>query len=185
MQLLALFPILISTLPLISARNIPRAPRDGFPQPYQANITPECTSFYKVQQGDNCYELVVNRFKNFTFDEFYAWNPDVATERLDCSNLLLNYWVCVGVNNKTTPPTTTSTPLPTATCTGTAVSTPTPTQPGMVQCCKKFYKVIENDTCVLVETKFKITDADFRKWNPSIDKDCFNLLKDHNVCVGM
>ncbi|KAF2790877.1 carbohydrate-binding module family 50 protein [Melanomma pulvis-pyrius CBS 109.77] len=134
--------------------------------PHQPNIISTCTTYYRVAEGDYCL-AIVTKYGNFTLNDFYTWNPDVGT---DCSNLLLNNYVCI---NAPKPATTTKT------------STPVPTQPGTISCCKTFYKVVKNDSCVGVENKFKISDGNFRKWNTGIDKDCFNLQENSYVCVGV
>lgn len=80
-------------------------------------------------------------------EDFYAWNPAVGVD--SCTNLLPDYYVCVGLGGTTTTPVTTapattapattnntSGPVTTATSltgppttsAGGAVSTPTPTQ---------------------------------------------------------
>lgn len=92
------------------------------------------TAYYKVATGDNCFKLMTT-FGNFTLADFYSWNPDVGN---DCSNLLLNYYVCIN-GGKTTPTgTPTSTPSKTSTSvtpTSTCPAEPSPVQPGIVNCC--------------------------------------------------
>ncbi|KAF2468645.1 uncharacterized protein BDR25DRAFT_373331 [Lindgomyces ingoldianus] len=163
----------LASATLTTGLNIPRDDPNGtFPNPHQPHIISTCTSFYKVQTGDNCWALTV-KFGNFTLDDFYFWNPDVPTPKMDCSNLLLNYYVCI--SNTTTP-----------TCGGTPVATPALVQPGIYYCCtRKFYEVVEGDTCVAVEKKFDLSDNIFRRLNTGIDANCYNLMLGYNVCVGI
>ncbi|ORY12851.1 hypothetical protein BCR34DRAFT_600334 [Clohesyomyces aquaticus] len=177
-----------------TALNIPRQDPSTFPQPHQPHIISNCNAFYLVKSGDFC-QKIVNTYKNFTLDDFYTWNPDVPTPKRDCSNLLANYYVCVGTDS-TMPTTTTTTASPTTTTTtSTATSTstpggcpspPSPIQPGItfINCCSKFYFVERGDTCVAIEKKFGFSDNIFRHLTQGIDPDCYDLEAGYYVCVG-
>lgn len=128
--------LLLCSASLAVGALIPRS--DTAPDPHQPNIIPTCTAYYKVVTGDTCI-IIRSVYKNYTLPQFYSWNPDVGT---DCSNLLLNYYVCI---NGRTPTTTTSSTTEAPTLTSSTTTTPppstcppepVPTQPGTINCCK-------------------------------------------------
>lgn len=41
-----------------------------------------------------------------------------------------------------------------------AINTPTPIQPGMVNNCNSFYKVVSGDTCENIQNKYQISLSD-------------------------
>ncbi|PHH67065.1 hypothetical protein CDD81_4460 [Ophiocordyceps australis] len=66
------------------------------------------------------------------------------------------------------------------------VPTPSPLQPGTIAGCKAFYKVQENDHCIEVAKKNKISLPDFLKWNPLVGGEaCTNLWLGYYVCVSV
>ena len=61
-----------------------------------------------------------------------------------------------------------------------------PTQPNTVSNCNKWYTVKSGDSCFTVETEFKISHADFLKWNPDVSDDCItNFWVKNAYCVGI
>ncbi|KAI0476852.1 hypothetical protein F4859DRAFT_65195 [Xylaria cf. heliscus] len=63
------------------------------PQPTQPGMTANCNNFAIVDSSsETCSDIA--SAAGITLTEFYAWNPAVGNT---CSNLLVNYWVCVGV----------------------------------------------------------------------------------------
>jgi LysM repeat protein len=62
------------------------------PTPFQAGMVANCRKFYLVRPGDGCYNIATAYGISLT--ELYDWNPAVRT---DCSVLLANYFVCVGL----------------------------------------------------------------------------------------
>lgn len=138
--------------------------------PTQPNVTKDCKAWYKVVSGDGC-QIIVDRFKTFTLQQFYSWNPDVGNT---CAGLPLDTYVCVGV---TGTPTTTQAPDP---------SKPTPTQPNVTKDCKAWYKVVSGDGCQIIVDKYKtFTLAQFYSWNPDVGSTCGGLPLDTYVCVGV
>lgn len=53
----------------------------------------DCGAFHLVVSGDYCADIASNA--NITVDKFYTWNPTVGTS---CSDLWLDYYVCVGIS---------------------------------------------------------------------------------------
>ncbi|KAH1561607.1 hypothetical protein KXX28_005546 [Aspergillus fumigatus] len=87
---------------------------------------------------------------------------DQVFSRLKCTNLGLDYYVCVHV--------------PSATTGG---------LPGIVSNYAKFYQVKSGDSCWSIENAAGITLAQFRSWNTQIDESCTNLWVDYYVCIGV
>ncbi|KAK8076333.1 LysM domain-containing protein [Apiospora phragmitis] len=62
---------------------------------------------------------------------------------------------------------------------------PGPTQPGTVSSCTKWHIVKDTDTCASLEATYKISHADFLKWNPAVSSDCLsNFWPDYAYCVA-
>jgi len=172
------------------------------PSPTQEGIIKTCNKWHLVVKDEFC-QTVVDKEK-ISLENFYKWNSAVGT---DCKGLWLGYYVCVGVSGGTTttkkptattkkPTTTTKKPTTTAkkptTTTKKETSTTTKsappavkTQPGVVSKCKKFHKVASGEGCWAVENKYKITHANFAKWNPMLDDTCSNMWLGYSVCIGV
>lgn len=95
---------------------------------------------------------------------------------VECSNLWLDYYVCVHVPGATT----TTAPKPTSEPSG-----PTPQMPGIVSNCKTYHLIKDGDSCYSINTAAKITLAQFRSWNTQVDASCSNLWLGYYVCIGV
>ncbi|KAF2731444.1 hypothetical protein EJ04DRAFT_394902, partial [Polyplosphaeria fusca] len=152
------------------------------PSPTQSGLISTCTRFYKAKSGDTCQKLV-DRYGTFTLSQFQKWNPAVGA---DCSGLWVDYYYCIGIPGTPTSKTTKSTPkstkppTPTQTCNPKA---PEPTQPGAVCGCAKWHKVVDGNTCETIEKQYRISKAEFNKWNPKVGADCKTLWLGYYVCV--
>lgn len=146
------------------------------PTPIREGTTSSCTQFHFVVKGDTCATLGTKY--SISFAQILAWNPAVGTA---CDGMWLNTYVCV---KATGGPTTTikSTSTPTK---GNGVTTPTPTQPGMATNCKSFHKVAKGDGCQAIADRYKITLANFKKWNTAVGTNCELMWLDAYVCVGV
>lgn len=103
--------------------------------------------------------------------------------KTDCSNLWLDYYVCVHTPGASTPPTTTTTitsKAPEPTSTG-----PEPQMPGIVANCKKFYKVKSGDGCAAIAKANGISLTQFLAYNTAVDSSCSNIWLDYYVCTGV
>ena len=151
------------------------------PTPTQSPFIDNCNKFYLVKSGDGCEAIAAAN--GISFDQFYTWNPAVG----QCANLWPTYYVCVGIIGFTPTPKPSTTPAPTTTkATPTnGITTPTPIQSGMVSNCDSFYKVVTNDGCEAIASKYGITPAQFYAWNPFIGSNCANLWPDNYVCVSI
>ncbi|KAF9890423.1 hypothetical protein FE257_005828 [Aspergillus nanangensis] len=138
------------------------------PGPTQPGIPANCDKFHQVVSGDQC-DTIAAKY-GITEAQFKALNPNVDAS---CSNLWLDYYVCVH-----TPGTTTTDPAPEPTG-------PTPQMPGIVTNCKTFYQVKSGDSCYTINTAAGITLAQFRTWNTLIDAGCSNLWVGYYVCTGI
>ncbi|OTB05506.1 carbohydrate-binding module family 50 protein [Hypoxylon sp. CI-4A] len=143
-----------------------------FAAPLEARqgYTSNCSATYTVKSGDSCLAIVNQYNGAFSLDDFYSWNPEIAS---GCYNLYPGEQVCVGVKSTTTPP-----PPPTSGC-------PAPVLSGLAADCDACYKVVEGDSCYAVDAAHGISLADFLAWNPSVDAGCTNLQIGYNYCVGV
>ncbi|KAI0882797.1 carbohydrate-binding module family 50 protein [Annulohypoxylon maeteangense] len=128
-------------------------------QGYVAN----CNKTYSVVSGDTCNAIIGKLGNTFTLEQFYSWNPQVAS---DCHNLYPGETVCVGLAPA-------------------QPACPAPTQPGLVSNCVACYKVVEGDYCYAIAQAKGITVANFLLWNPSVNSACTNLVIGYNYCVGV
>ncbi|KAE8143473.1 hypothetical protein BDV38DRAFT_292055 [Aspergillus pseudotamarii] len=140
-------------------------------EPTQPGVPSNCDKFHLVTSGDQCDTIAAEY--GISEAQFKAWNPNIES---NCSNLWLDYYVCVHVPGATT--TTSSLPEPTSTG-------PQPQMPGIVSNCQTFYKVKSGDDCYSIETATGITLDQFRSWNTQIDASCSNLWVDYYVCTGV
>ncbi|GIJ90277.1 hypothetical protein Asppvi_009231 [Aspergillus pseudoviridinutans] len=62
------------------------------PEPQMPGIVSNCAKFYQVKSGDTCYTMEIAA--GFGFDQFRSWNTQIDAT---CSNLWVDYYVCVGV----------------------------------------------------------------------------------------
>ncbi|KAG6365631.1 hypothetical protein INS49_007242 [Diaporthe citri] len=62
------------------------------PTPTEPGAIDSCTVWHCTVSGDTCYDIA--QTAGIALDDFYAWNTEVGD---DCSDLWLNYYVCVGV----------------------------------------------------------------------------------------
>ncbi|KFY33319.1 hypothetical protein V494_07732 [Pseudogymnoascus sp. VKM F-4513 (FW-928)] len=138
------------------------------PSPTMPGIVAECDQFYKIASGDQCDTIEV-KF-GISDNDFKTWNSETNS---DCTNLWLDYYVCVHVPGATT--TEPGTPTPT--------NGPTPQMPGIVAECDGFHKVASGDQCDTIESQYGISDSDFKTWNSETDAECTNLWLDYYVCV--
>jgi hypothetical protein len=81
------------------------------------------------------------------------------TASAECSNLWLDYFVCVFVPGAVT----TSAPQPTA------PTGPTPQMPGIFSNCKKYHLIKDGESCWSIYTEAGITLAQLRKWNSQVE----------------
>ena len=170
-----------TTAPTTKATTTSKGNGIATPTPIREGTTPNCTQFHLVVKGDTCASLGTKY--GVTFAQLLAWNPTAGS---GCDGLWLDTYVCVkATGGPTPPPTTTKKPVATTTTKGNGVTTPTPTQPGMVTNCKTFYKVVKGDGCQAVADKYKITLANFKKWNSGVGANCELMWLDAYVCVGL
>ncbi|RPA73864.1 hypothetical protein BJ508DRAFT_333633 [Ascobolus immersus RN42] len=112
--------------------------------------------------------------------QFIEYNPSVGA---DCSGFVTGAEYCLEVNNgqpTTTIPTTT--PNPTTTTT----PAPSPTQDGLTKDCTSYYKVVANDNCPKIVSKYgAFTLEQFLSWNPGLGVDCSSIWVGYYVCVGI
>ncbi|KAJ5591397.1 hypothetical protein N7450_005369 [Penicillium hetheringtonii] len=140
-------------------------------EPTMPGIVSNCDGFYQVASGDQC-DTIAAKY-GISEAQFKSWNTQVDAK---CSNLWLDYYVCVHVPGATT----TTAPKPTSEPSG-----PTPQMPGIVSNCKTYHLIKDGDSCYSINTAAKITLAQFRSWNTQVDASCSNLWLGYYVCIGV
>ncbi|KAK3951455.1 hypothetical protein QBC32DRAFT_371120 [Pseudoneurospora amorphoporcata] len=129
------------------------------PTPIQPNMVANCDSFYKVKSGDTC--------------DVIAAKSGISSAQIISSN--------ASVGSGCTQPAATTT-----TNTGNGIATPTSIQSGMTTSCKTFHFVSSGQTCVTIVAKYKITLANFVKWNPAVGGTaCTGLWANTYACVAV
>ncbi|KOS19721.1 hypothetical protein ESCO_001355 [Escovopsis weberi] len=68
------------------------APTSNTPSPTQPGIADNCDKYHKVVSGDGCGAIEAQY--GISNDQFSQWNPNIDSQ---CSNLWVDYYVCVGV----------------------------------------------------------------------------------------
>ncbi|KAK8139991.1 hypothetical protein PG984_000057 [Apiospora sp. TS-2023a] len=146
-------------------------------EPTQSGLVANCNNFHLVGSGDSC-SVIESRYGIGAAD-FASWNPFIDST---CSNLWLNYRVCVGVPGAATS----ANPVPTTTAPSTpAPSSPSPQMPDITSGCDKFHQVQSGDSCWSIEQAAGISSAQFLAWNHAVDAACDNMWLDYYVCVGV
>jgi LysM repeat protein len=138
------------------------------PTPVHPSMVPNCDAFYKVQQGENCNTVASKN--GITLAELIKFNPNAGTTT-NCNGLWADTYACVSIIGHTpTQP-------------GNGVQTPSPTQGGMVSNCKTFH-FVDGQTCQAVLDRYKITLANFAKWNTQVGSNCQNMWNKTWYCVA-
>ncbi|KAF5561912.1 hypothetical protein FNAPI_3459 [Fusarium napiforme] len=151
------------------------------PTPLQEGMVDNCNKFHLVKDTTTCDGIA--KYDKISLENFYKWNPKIKSS---CNNLQLGAYVCVGVVESSTRPTSTTTTIKTtATSPTNGVSTPTSIQSGMVSNCNKFHFIKSTTTCQGIVDYDKITMAEFLKWNTGISSKCTNLEQGTYACVGV
>ncbi|OHW94368.1 LysM domain-containing protein [Colletotrichum incanum] len=139
--------------------------------PILPGAVPNCNKWYKITSGDTCN--VVATKNGIIVAQLRSWNTEINTS---CSNLWLDYYICVGVPGTASAPTTTTTP---------PAPSNSPVLLGAVSNCNKWRKIGSGDTCDIVAGKNAITR---RPATPLEHSDqlqgCNNLLLGYYACVG-
>ncbi|KAK1488016.1 LysM domain-containing protein [Colletotrichum tamarilloi] len=142
--------------------------------PTMPGLAANCDGFYKVSSGDSC-DAISSKY-GISTAQFKSWNTEINA---DCTNLWLDYYVCVHVPGAAT--TTQGTTQPT-----TPPSTgPTPQMPGIVSNCKTFYQVKSGDSCWSIYSSAGITFEQLLSYNTQVDSSCSNLWLGYYVCTGV
>ncbi|KAL8381807.1 hypothetical protein RB595_005866 [Gaeumannomyces hyphopodioides] len=105
-------------------------------------IIATCNRFYKIVSGDTCD--TVARKNGVTVAQFRSWNSEINAS---CSNLWLDYFVCVGAPG------------------GGGNEPNTPQLPGAAPNCEKWHKIAMGDTCDNIAYRDTITVNQLRTFN--------------------
>ncbi|KAJ6533673.1 hypothetical protein B0H19DRAFT_1383637 [Mycena capillaripes] len=132
-----------------------------------ANLNPgswsNCTTYYNVASGDNC-NLIEAKF-GIGFSDVLRWNPEVTTTCSSGSPNDVSFSASFNLTFRHID-------LNLASYCVLGSSR-----------CSKIYTVVSGDSCGVVETKAKITDALMRSQNTWINSACSNIQIGQNLCV--
>ncbi|KAK6350376.1 hypothetical protein TWF718_003569 [Orbilia javanica] len=171
------------------------------PLPTQSGMVAGCTSFYRVDFGEFCDDIVDNLIGDFpgiTVPKLVYWNPAVGS---DCGGIERGTYVCIqGPNlpitttsrsSSATTTTTTSSRTTTASSTSTTAFTyPTPSSGTAPDCIKLAY-FRSTDTCDTFVSRYTTSDGltkvNLILWNTLLLPDCSGLadIRLHNVCIAV
>ncbi|KAK8036237.1 hypothetical protein PG993_008851 [Apiospora rasikravindrae] len=151
----------------------PAPTSDPSNSPKMPGLAGNCDRFYKVSSGDSCD--VIAKKNGISTTQFKSWNSEIDDK---CSNLWLDYYVCVHVPGAATTAAAPSQPTKTP-------SGPTPQMPGIVDNCKAYHQVKSGDSCWSIYTDAGITLAQFRSYNKQVDANCSNLWLGYYVCTAV
>ncbi|KAI3011152.1 hypothetical protein CBS147346_1353 [Aspergillus niger] len=126
--------------------------------PAMPGIVENCDGFYKVSSGDHC-DTIAEAY-GITTAQLLSWNNEINDS---CSNLWLDYYICIHVPGTTT--TIPATPKPTED----PGSGPTPQMPGIVDSCDEYYKISSGDNCDTISKSYDISTAQFKSWNAEVN----------------
>jgi hypothetical protein len=178
-----------STVTVIGSTTYPAAPA-----PTRTGSTAQCNKWYVTVDNDTCDAL--DSKYSITLAQLVTWNTYLNS---GCTNLWPNYAICVSspiqattttstavqfTTSTTAQPTTTRLSTCISTTTSTCLSTPAPIQAGAVANCKKFYFIVENDTCDDLAIKYSFTVDQFVLWNPDVGSNC-NLWLSEWYCIAV
>lgn len=94
----------VPTKPSLATPASPTSPKgEATASPMQLGMTDSCGELYYVKPGDGCSDIAEKHA--IAIDDFHNWNTAV---KKDCSGLVKDVYVCVGLANRTTPATATS-----------------------------------------------------------------------------
>lgn len=128
------------------------------PSPTQSGLISTCETFYKAQQGDTCEIIAQQKFPYInSLPLFKRWNPAVGES---CDNLRPGYYYCVA----------------------TELHQP---MPGIIGTCRRYYQVKDGDSCWSIQQQYRITAAQFSRWNPLVGSSCASLWVRYFVCIGV
>ncbi|KAF5664495.1 hypothetical protein FHETE_7086 [Fusarium heterosporum] len=188
---------------LLTLSFLPQLPY-AFHIPFRRGV--DCAFGTSPDQGETCSSFASNW--GITEDALKSLNPGITCPDIDPDS---SYCVAGSVNDDeptvvipkstvpvstrvlsstntiatTTKSTLTQKPSPTKITSGNGIETPSPIQEGMVANCNKFHFVQSTTTCQGILNYNKISLENFAKWNPDVGKDCSNLWKGTNACVGV
>ncbi|RKK74378.1 hypothetical protein BFJ69_g8484 [Fusarium oxysporum] len=149
------------------------------PRPIQEGMVANCNKFHYVTPTTTCQGVL--DYHKISLADFIEWNPAVGK---DCINLWKGTNACVCVNGYTSSPTTNTKPNPVGITSNNGFTTPSPIQAGLVKNCVKFHYIGAGTTCHSVLQHYKISMAQFARWNPAVGEDCIDLWKDTYACVA-
>jgi LysM repeat protein len=139
------------------------------PTPLQREIVSNCDAFHMVDADETCDTVASNN--GISVADLKRWNPSVGS---NCDGLWANAYACVSIIGHT----------PTPVNPGNGVQTPSPIQGGMTKSCKTFH-FINGNTCQNILDRYRISLANFVRWNPAVGNNCQSMWDQTYVCVAV
>ncbi|KAL1589377.1 hypothetical protein WHR41_02172 [Cladosporium halotolerans] len=145
---------------------------------------PKC-EIHAWRPTDTCASIV-STLDGVSIPRFISWNPNLNSLCQNAVNFI-GYNFCIGppatapqgpsIDNDST--TSVSSPTPSS-----VLSRPTNAPDESNKTCGKWYNIVEGDTCSKVTMARGISLSDFLFLNPTVDKDCTNLVLGLAYCVA-
>nr|CDP29028.1 Putative protein of unknown function [Podospora anserina S mat+] len=160
--------------------------------PYDPKTSSYCTWWADVRSATTCDAIVSENF--ISLAQFRQWNPSLSAT---CS-VEVGKSYCVeaygepapGISSTkaattTTPSLSTVVPPVTTTTPGNGITTPTPTQASIVNNCDAFHFVTAGQTCETIASLYRISQDQFKAWNPNVGASCTGLWANAYACVSI
>ncbi|KAF4332669.1 hypothetical protein FBEOM_13529 [Fusarium beomiforme] len=152
---------------------------DNLPKAGTIVCLPATCDVYTVKKGDKWYSIL-NHFKHaFSVTQLISWNPTLNDV---CSNIAqhVDMQICVsppGMGHL----------KPSTTSGASAPITPAPKPSNLANGtntqCAQYYNVTKGDNCADITLAAGISLKDFFFLNPSVDKNCTNLILGESYCI--
>ncbi|PGG99030.1 hypothetical protein AJ80_09420 [Polytolypa hystricis UAMH7299] len=133
-----------------------------------SGIVSSCTKFAMAKEGDDCDTFA--KANGITNQDVKSWNPNLGAE---CYTLEKDGWYCVAAGA----------PSGGSKQAGRRDSSKQH-QVGMVEGCKELVTAKKGDTCFKYTETYKISLADFIKWNPGVGPECKDFWAGYEYCVS-
>lgn len=148
------------------------SPDFSIPLPTHGPMASNCKAYWKAKSGNTCAQAIAD-YPIITQDQFLEWNPALKGA---CNGVWADTWYCAVAYDYD------DLPMP-----ATISVKPSPLPSGTTTQCRSWFRTRGPDTCALIVAMFgTFSEADFISWNPSVGRDCADMVREGTYyCVGI